>query len=101
MSEYEAVLRIEGDTEPPINVEVDLTDDHLSLRAGEMELASWERSAIRVSALPDGFHVLADGEALVLDVTEDAKFALELGMRNAHPTLRRRMSALLREDQPF
>ena len=51
MSEYEAVLRIEGDTEPPINVEVDLTDDHLSLRAGEMELASWERSAIRVSAL--------------------------------------------------
>ena len=98
MSEYDARLRIEGDREPPLSVVVDLTDDKLKLSAGNEELAAWDRQGMRVSALPDGFHIMAEGEAIVLDVTEDARFALELGMRNAHPTLRRRMSALLREE---
>jgi hypothetical protein len=31
-------------------------------------------------------------------VTDDAHFALDLGLRNAPPILRRRMSALLRSD---
>jgi hypothetical protein len=53
---------------------------------------------MRIQALPDGFHIRAEGEAIVLDVTDDAEFALELGLRNAHPALRRRMSALMRDD---
>ena len=101
MSEYEAALRIEGDDEPPLHVEVDLSDDRLTVRAGGVEVAEWERGSMRVSALPDGFHIRAEGEVVVLDVTEDAKFALELGLRNAHPNLRRRMSALLREDRSY
>jgi hypothetical protein len=48
----------------------------------------------------DGFHVRAEGEEIVLNIEDDARFALDLGLRNAHPNLRRRMSALLRDEPP-
>jgi hypothetical protein len=67
---------------------------------GDQEVAAWAKRQLRIQALPDGFHIRAEGEAIVLDVTDDARFALELGLRNAHPSLRRRMSALLRSDEP-
>jgi hypothetical protein len=98
MSAYEGVLRIEGANDAPVHVVIDLSDDRMTLTAGDIELAAWPRDEIRISALQDGFHIRAEGEVVVLDVTEDARFALDLGLRNAHPTLRRRMSALLREE---
>jgi hypothetical protein len=98
MSAYEAQLRMEGTREAPVHVLVDLTDDRMTMSIGGEEIADWSRNEIRVSALPDGFHIRAEGEAIVLDVSEDARFALDLGLKNAHPNLRRRMSALMRDD---
>jgi hypothetical protein len=99
MTAYDARLRIEGEDSSPVGVTVDLTDDRFVLSIGEEAVADWDRSEIRVNALPDGFHVRAEGESLILDVEDDAHFALDLGLRNAHPILRRRMSALMREDR--
>ncbi len=98
MSEYEGSLRINGDSERPMPVEVDLTDDRMRVTAGDIEVADWSRDEFRIQALADGFHVRAEGEEVVLDIREDARFALELGLRTAHPVLRRKMSALLRDD---
>lgn len=98
MSAYEATLRLPGDNEAPLGVELDLTDDRLTVRAGDIEVGDWSRDEIRVSALQDGFHIRAEGEEIVLEVTDDAHFAVDLGLRNAHPSLRRRMSALMRDD---
>jgi hypothetical protein len=98
MAVYDAQLRLDGTDEAPISVMIDLTDDRMTMRSGDIEVGDWARSEIRVSALPDGFHVRAEGEEIILDVTDDAHFALELGLRNAPPILRRRMSALLRQD---
>ncbi|HEY5891202.1 MAG TPA: hypothetical protein VIW94_10950 [Acidimicrobiia bacterium] len=98
MSEYTGRLRIDGDEAPSMGVEIDLTDDRLKVNAGDFEVGDWARSEVRVNALPDGFHVRVEGEELVLDVTDDARFALDLGLRTAHPQLRRKMSALLRDD---
>ena len=98
MTAYDAVLRIEGENEAPVHVEIDLTDDRMTLTAGEVEVADWARNEMRVSALPDGFHIRAEGEAIVLHVEDDAHFALDLGLRTAHPVLRRKMAALLRDD---
>lgn len=98
MSEYTASLRIDGDSGPPMGVEIDLTEDRIKVNAGDIEVGDWARSEVRVSALPDGFHVRVEGEVIVLDVTDDARFALDLGLRSAHPQLRRKMSALLRDD---
>jgi hypothetical protein len=80
-----------------IAVSVDLTDDRFTMRAGDTEIADWSRREIRIAAQQDGFHVRAEGEEIILEVEDDAAFALALGLRNAPPLLRRRMSALLRD----
>lgn len=98
MTAYEAQLQIEGDDTQPLPVLVDLTDNKLTMTIGSQEVAAWNRDQMRIAAMPDGFHIRAEGEAIILDVGDDAKFALELGLKNAHPALRRRMSALLRSD---
>lgn len=96
MTAYDAQLQIEGEGTEPVPVVVDLTDDRLTMSIGDQEVADWARDQMRIQALPDGFHIRAEGEAVILDVTEEARFALELGLRNAHPALRQKMAALLR-----
>ena len=96
MSSYDARLRMIGTDEAPIHVVIDLTDERLTMMSADVEVADWAREEIRVTPANDGFHIRAEGEEIILDVTEDAQFALDLGLRNAPPTLRRRMSALLR-----
>jgi len=85
-----------GTDDAPIHVMIDLTDERLTMMSADVEVADWKREEIRVTPAVDGFHIRAEGEEIILDVTEDARFALDLGLRNAPPTLRRRMSALLR-----
>jgi hypothetical protein len=97
MTEYDARLQIEGDASPPMPVTVDLTGEHLKMRIGDEEIADWAKDQMRISAMPDGFHISAEGEAVVLDVSEDAAFAVEIGLRSAPPHLRQRMAALMRE----
>jgi hypothetical protein len=99
MAVYDAQLRLGGANDAPIHVVIDLTDDRLSMMSGEIEVADWPRHEIRVTPMLDGFHIRAEGDEIILNVTDDAHFALDLGLRNAPPTLRRRMSALLRSDQ--
>ena len=100
MSSFEARLRLDGDTGPPLGVEVDLTGARMSVKTGEVEVADWGLDEIRVTALENGFHIRAEGEVVVLDVTNDAEFAVELGLTSAHPDLRKRMSRVLRNGDP-
>ncbi len=98
MSTYEGSLRVPGDEGPPLGVTIDLTGDRFRVSAGGSEIGNWSKSEIRVNALPDGFHLRAEGEEVLLDITDDAQFAVDLGLRTAPPHLRRRMSALMRND---
>jgi hypothetical protein len=98
MSTYEGSLRIPGDDGPPLAIVVDLTTERLRVHAGGAEIGDWAKSEIRVNALPDGFHLRAEGEEVLLDITDDAQFAVDLGLRTAPPHLRRRMSALMRNE---
>ncbi|HEY6635082.1 MAG TPA: hypothetical protein VI141_05650 [Acidimicrobiia bacterium] len=98
MTTYDAQLQIEGENTQPLPVVVDLTDDRLHLKIGEQEVADWAREQMRIQAMPDGFHIRAEGEAIILDVSDDARFAVELGLRHAHPALRQRMAALMRSE---
>lgn len=97
MSSYQAKLHIDGEEIETTPVLVDLTDGRLTMSVGQEEVADWSRDEMRIQALPDGFHIVAEGESIVLDVTDEAEFALELGLRNAHPALRQKMAALLRD----
>lgn len=98
MSTYEASLRMLGESGPGLPVVVDLRDDRLEIRSGDVEIGDWSRNEVRVNADTDGIHLRAEGEEIVLDLAKDAEFAVEIGLRQAPPLLRRRMAQLLRTD---
>lgn len=98
MSTYEASLRMLGESGPGLPVVVDLRDDRLEIRSGDVEIGDWSRDEVRVNADIDGIHLRAEGEEVILDLAKDAEFALEIGLRQAPPLLRRRMAQLLRTD---
>jgi hypothetical protein len=99
MSKFEARLKMYGDAGPPLGVAIEITDSHMHVKSGKTEVADWPIEDIRVSALEDGFHIRAEGEDVVLEVDEDAHFAVELGLRNAHPDLRKRMAQFIRDER--
>ena len=98
MSAYRGSLRLPGDDGPPLAIVIDLTEDRIRMRAGDAQIGDWTKDQVRVNALPDGFHLRAEGEEVILDISDDAQFAVDLGLRSAPPHLRRKMSALMRND---
>lgn len=98
MSTYEASLRMAGEGGPGLPVVIDLRDDRLGITAGDIEIGDWSRNEVRINADVDGIHMRAEGEELVLDLAKDAEFAIEVGLRQAPPLLRRKMAQLLREE---
>ena len=96
MGSFAGKLRVEDD-DPALDVEIDLEGERMRISAGDVEIGDWRFDELRVSALVDGFHVRVAGEELVLQVEDDGRFALDLGLKTAHPNLRRRMAALIRE----
>ena len=98
MSSYEASLRMLGESGPGLPVVVDLRDDRLEIRSGDVAIGDWSRAEVRVNADIDGIHLRAEGEEVILDLEKDAEFAIEIGLRQAPPLLRRRMAQLLRTD---
>ncbi len=81
MTSFDARLRMLGQTGFPLGVEVDLTRERMIVTAGESQVADWSIEEIRISSLPDGFHIEAEGEEVILNVVDDARFAAEVGLR--------------------
>jgi hypothetical protein len=95
---FDGSLKLPGETGPGLSVQIDLTDETIAVRsnAGD-DIGAWPRSQVRINALEDGFHLRVEGELVILDVTEDAHFALACGLTAGPPLLRRKMSAILRQ----
>jgi hypothetical protein len=66
----------------PLGVEVDLTGDRMTVTAGSSQVANWALEEIRVLSLPDGFHIKAEGEEVILNVDDKSRFAIEVGLTN-------------------
>lgn len=92
MADFEGVLRTPAKRDTAIRVVIDLNGERLRLRSGDTEIANWSLGEIRVNALTDGFHVKAEGEEIILDLVQDAEFAVALGLGSAPVDLARRMS---------
>jgi len=102
MEHYEGMLRLAGDFSPPIRVNIDLTDDHeLRIATPDLEIGEWSLDELAIRAQDDGFHLISEGEELVLTTSDDAGFAVAVGIRNAPIGLRKQMSALMRNDPRF
>lgn len=83
MTAFDARLRLIGQTAFPLVVAVDLTDERMIVTAGESEVADWELREISISALSDGFHIMAEEEEVILNVAERSRFAVELGVADS------------------
>jgi hypothetical protein len=101
MDHFDGSLKLAG-TEAPVRVAIDLTDDHvMRITAEEIEIGQWKIGHLAVKALDDGFHMIADGEELIIRTDNDPAFALAVGIRNAPTQLRRQMSDLMRYDPKY
>lgn len=93
MSSFDARLRLPGHSRLPVGVEVDVTSDRVTVSAGNRTVASWARGKLEVESQADGFHIVVDGEEVILNVVESARFADALGV----PQLVNRAAATLGE----
>lgn len=99
MVSFNASLRLPNERDSAIRVQIDLANDRLRLTSGDTLIGDWGLDEIRVNAMRDGFHLRAEGETIILDLTEDAEFAVALGLNSAPPDLARRMS-MVRDGRP-
>lgn len=80
MTSFDARLRILSEPGMPLGVEIDLTNDRMVITSGGESIGDWPMGQIEVVAHSDGFHLMAEGEEVVLNVTDDARFKRELGI---------------------
>lgn len=80
MSVYTARLYLPDQAKLPLNIEVDIADDVMALKSGDRQVAEWPIESLQVVKRSDGFHITVDGEELLLDVSDPARFALEMGV---------------------
>jgi hypothetical protein len=78
VSSYNARLRLPGESRLPLGVAVDITNERITLSAGNRTVADWALGEVDFSSMPDGFHIKVDGEEVVLNVSEATQFADEL-----------------------
>ena len=97
MTVFDGLLRMLGEPGGAMRVQLDLNEERLRLLSGETEIADWALNEIVANAQPDGIHVRAEGQEFVLDMTQDAEFAVALGLRTGPPVLVRKMSNVLRD----
>lgn len=80
MTTFDARLRLIGESGFPLGVEVDLSGQRMIVTSGGNRVADWALDEIRVIPRADGFHIEAEGEEVVLNVTDDKRFASEVGL---------------------
>ena len=76
-------VRMAGEAQSTIHVELHLEDEELRIVSQQGELGRWPLSDIGVAAKLDGFHLRIEGEELIIATSDDAQFALALGIRSS------------------
>jgi hypothetical protein len=70
-----------GQTGIPLGVEVDLTNDRMIVTSDAGQLADWTLREIDIRSKPDGFHIDAEGEKIIINVSDNVRFAEMIGLR--------------------
>ena len=85
MSSYHARLVLPGRNRLYVGVEADVSKERLTLISGGQEVATWPIDRLDVASHSDGFHIEVDGDEVILDVTNSARFAAALGVERSGP----------------
>jgi hypothetical protein len=92
------IVRMAGETDTGIRVEIHLDSESLSLASKHGVLGTWSLSNVGVSAQPDGFHIKVEGEEILLSTNDDARFAIAIGLRSSSSPRLNRLLAHARDD---
>jgi hypothetical protein len=82
MTSFDARMRLLGEAGLPLGVEIDLTSDRMRVTASGAYVANWALHEIAISPQGDGFRIEAEGEEVIINLTEREKFATEIGMHS-------------------
>ncbi len=85
MTSFDARFRVIGQTVFSLAVEVELTGERMTVTAGESQVADWALEEIRIFSIQDGFHIKAEGEEVMINITDNARFATEIGLWDIAP----------------
>lgn len=86
-------VRMAGETQTGIRVEIHLDKETMSLVSPYGELGTWPLSGMGIASRVDGFHLKVEGEELVLSTNDDVAFALAVGIRSTtSPRLNRQLA---------
>ena len=84
MEEFEGTVRLAGDS-GALQAIMLVVDDRLKVSSRQHEIGDWKLTDISSSLKDDGCHITAEGEELVLWVSEPKRFAEAIGPRLSNP----------------
>ena len=93
MGRFEGSLKMQGDDGSGLDVVIDLENQRMLIRTETTVLGEWSLDDVGIQTANDGFRLRIEGEQVILSTTDDAGFAIEIGLRSASPRLRRLMAA--------
>lgn len=81
MTSFDARLRMVGERGFPLGVEIDLSSERMRVTSDGQTIADWALNDIRIVPTPTGFRIDAEGEAIIVNVTDGDRFRAEIGPR--------------------
>jgi len=87
MGQFQASLRMPGDSRG-LSAVVLLHEGRLQVAAGEHVIGDWSLDTIEISQIPEGIRVAAEGEVLLLDISDRATFEQEAAAQTTKPSRR-------------
>lgn len=84
MGQFQASLRMPGDSRALAAV-VLLHEGRLQVASGDHVIGDWAIDTIEISQIPEGIRVAAEGEVLLLDISDRATFEQEAAAHNKAP----------------
>jgi len=85
MSSYDARLGLPEQPQLPLPVRLVTTEDNITLHVGNAVIADWPLDRVAITWEKRGFRLVADGEDLIVDITEADRFAMEMGITDTSP----------------
>jgi hypothetical protein len=79
MGQFSASLKVPGDASS-LPATVDIDDGRLRVASGDHEIGNWALDDIDLTPGPEGVHVSAEGEELILQFSESAAFEAAAGI---------------------
>lgn len=85
MSSYDARLGLPEQPQLPLPVRLVTTGDSITLHVGNALIADWPLDRVAITREKRGFRIVADGEDLIVDITDANRFAMEMGITDTSP----------------